>query len=74
MIIGGLVEVFLGVDAEGKSLEDVASAAVDGLAVGRHGQRFHVPAGPDDVTARVPGPAAAFLVVAGPRPSPGLDC
>ena len=24
MVIGGLVEVFLGVDAEGKSLEDVA--------------------------------------------------
>ena len=25
MIVGGLVEVFLGVDAEGKSLEDVAT-------------------------------------------------
>ena len=25
MIIGGLVAVFLGVDAEGKSLEDIAS-------------------------------------------------
>jgi hypothetical protein len=25
MIAGGLVEVFLGVDAEGKSLEDVAT-------------------------------------------------
>ena len=24
MIVGGLVEVFLGIDAEGKSLEDVA--------------------------------------------------
>ena len=25
MVVGGLVEVFLGVDAEGKSLEDVAT-------------------------------------------------
>jgi hypothetical protein len=25
MIVGGLVEVFLGIDAEGKSLEDVAT-------------------------------------------------
>jgi hypothetical protein len=25
MIVGGLVEVFLGIDAEGKSLEDVAN-------------------------------------------------
>jgi hypothetical protein len=25
MVVGGLVEVFLGIDAEGKSLEDVAN-------------------------------------------------
>jgi hypothetical protein len=25
MIVGGLVEVFIGIDAEGKSLEDVAN-------------------------------------------------
>ena len=27
MVVGGLIEVFLGVDAEGKSLEDVAEPA-----------------------------------------------
>ena len=25
MVLGGVVEIFLGIDAEGKSLEDVAS-------------------------------------------------
>ena len=46
MIIGGLVEIFLGVAAEGKSLEDVASP----LSMVK--QAAHSPAPP------LPGPRA----------------
>ncbi len=78
MIIGGLVEIFLGVAAEGKSLEDVASplsmvkkaAATVGDATKSPRRCAARPAN----CPRPAGPAAAFLVVAGPRPSPGLDC
>jgi hypothetical protein len=48
MIIGGLVEIFLGVAAEGKSLEDVASplsmVRSEGAAAVRGGARGFPPA------------------------------
>ena len=41
MIVGGVAEVFLGVAAEGKPLEDVASPAVHGAQGRRLGLRRH---------------------------------
>ena len=81
MIIGGLVEIFLGVAAEGKSLEDVASplsmVRSEGAACGQ-GRRPGIspcpelePPGPDLRRPADPsGPATANTRLAGPRRLP----